>query len=408
MLSQIHLERYADVLIWGLKTARKTVGGKYKKGDIIRVAYDLDAISLAEIFYRKVLEQGWIPAMELFPTSQMDTDLFRIGNDEQIELCGFGGFSVPWRKMLFRKLNGSVNLLAPASLGHLAGADPKRIAAARLAKKSFYETTQARENAGKLGWTICRVPTQALAEAAGMTLQEYAKEVIKACYLDSKDPVKEWEALRQKAVKIRQWLKRMEIESLHIESENTDLRVSLGARRKWVGVTGHNIPSFELFTSPDWRGVEGTYYANTPSFKEGNRVRDVKFVFKKGEIVEAKAEEGEEFVKKQIALDAGARRTGEISLTDKRFSRITRFMADTLFDENVGGKNGNFHLAVGFSYPETYDGSPKELTKKMKKRLGFNDSAQHWDFINTEKKRVTAYLLLGGTKVIYENGMFMI
>jgi len=81
-------------------------------------------------------------------------------------------------------------------------------------------------------------------------------------------------------------------------------------------------------------------------------------------------------------------------------------MANTLYDENFGGRHGNCHVAVGASYSDTYDGNPQSLTKEKKKRLGFNDSALHWDLVNTEKKRVTAVLTSGESVTIYEKGMF--
>ena len=105
-------------------------------------------------------------------------------------------------------------------------------------------------------------------------------------------------------------------------------------------------------------------------------------------------------------MDNGANKLGEFSLTDKRFSKISTFMANTLYDENFGGKSGNCHVALGASYSDTFDGNAAELTPDKKKELGFNDSALHWDFVNTEKKRVTA-LLAGGSRVtVYENGEF--
>jgi aminopeptidase len=81
-------------------------------------------------------------------------------------------------------------------------------------------------------------------------------------------------------------------------------------------------------------------------------------------------------------------------------------MANTLFDENFGGKYGNCHLAVGMSYSDTFDGDPSKLDKSLKEKLGFNDSALHWDLINTENKTVTASLKSGEKKIIYEKGMF--
>ncbi|MGE4553008.1 MAG: aminopeptidase, partial [Desulfovibrionaceae bacterium] len=94
------------------------------------------------------------------------------------------------------------------------------------------------------------------------------------------------------------------------------------------------------------------------------------------------------------------------SLTDRRFSRIDAFMANTLFDENFGGTYGNCHVAVGASYSDTYAGDQSELDGAAKERLGFNDSALHWDLVNTEPKTVTAELTDGSSLVIYENGEF--
>lgn len=107
-------------------------------------------------------------------------------------------------------------------------------------------------------------------------------------------------------------------------------------------------------------------------------------------------------------MDKGANKVGEFSLTDRRFSRINRFMANTLFDENYGGRYGNCHLALGSSYSDSYTGDPGRLTPAAKKKLGFNDSALHWDLVNTEKKRVAARLASGKKIVIYENGIFLL
>ena len=81
-------------------------------------------------------------------------------------------------------------------------------------------------------------------------------------------------------------------------------------------------------------------------------------------------------------------------------------MANTLYDENFGGPHGNCHLALGSSYSDTYDGDPGRLTKDRKERLGLNDSALHWDLVNTEDKTVTAHLKTGEHTVIYEKGKF--
>ena len=250
------------------------------------------------------------------------------------------------------------------------------------------------------------IPTQGAADTAGISFKQYASQVIKACYLDMDDPVKGWEETFANAITIKKWINRLKVEHFHIESDSMDLIITPGERRKWIGISGHNIPSFELFISPDWRGTAGVYYANLPSYKDGNYVEGVRFEFKNGVAIKSDAKKGKEFVAKQISMDKGARRVGEFSLTDKRFSKINKFMANTLFDENFGGKYGNCHLAVGMSYSDTFKGDPSKLTRQLKEELGFNDSALHWDLINTEDKTVTAILSSGKKKLIYEKGMF--
>ncbi|MGD9024804.1 MAG: aminopeptidase, partial [Desulfobacterales bacterium] len=216
----------------------------------------------------------------------------------------------------------------------------------------------------------------------------------------------EWQHIYRQAQAIKRWLNRLPVTALHVKSKNVDLHISLGDKRRWVGISGRNIPSFEIFISPDWRGTQGTYYADQPSYRSGNYVRGIRLEFENGRLVQTIAVKGQDFVRHQLKMDHGASRLGEFSLTDKRFSRINRFMANTLYDENYGGPNGNCHIALGSSYSNTYAGKPVELTKPLKRKLGFNESALHWDFVNTEKKRVVALLKSGKKVTIYENGKF--
>jgi aminopeptidase len=185
------------------------------------------------------------------------------------------------------------------------------------------------------------------------------------------------------------------------------MEIPLGEKRQWIGISGRNIPSFEIFVSPDWRGVRGKYYADQPSFRSGNRVEGVGLEFQNGRAIKVSADVGENFVKTQLKLDKGAARLGEFSLTDRRFSKINRFMANTLFDENYGGKYGNCHIALGASYSNAYAGDSRKLNAERKRQLGFNESALHWDLVNTQKKRVSAHLKSGKSLIIYENGRFM-
>ena len=397
MLTKKQLDKYSDVLLWGLKAARKE---KFKKGEIVLVRFDLLAIKLAEFLQSKLLDMGMNPVLRPGLTPLMEHNFYEKARSKQLVFIG------PWEKELCENLNGSIFLHAPESLTHLSDIDPKKIGKATVARKQLREILQKREDKRKYGWTLCMMPTQELAKQAKLSLRQYTNQIVNACHLDKPDPVKTWKNIFKDAVDVKKWLNSMDVKYYHVESENIDLKITPGKKRRWVGISGHNIPSFEIFLSPDWRGTEGIYYANQPSFRTGNYVEGVRLTFDKGVAVKIGAGKGKEFVVKQLSMDKGARRIGEFSLTDKRFSRINRFMANTLYDENYGGRYGNCHLAVGASYADTYDGDTAKLTKLMKKNLGFNDSALHWDLVNTEKKTVTAHLKTGEKRVVYENGLF--
>jgi aminopeptidase len=397
MFSKNQLQKYSDILIWGLKKARTR---KYKKNDNILIRFDLAAIKLAEVLQSRILEMGMNPILRINYSPQMDRNFYEIADAKQLI------FQPPGEKELYENLHGGIYLHAPESLTHLAHIDSEKLGKAAVARKPLRDILWKREEDGYFGWTLCLMPTPELANKSGQSLKDYTDQVIKACHLDKKDPVRQWEGIFKDAVRIKKSLNSLNVKYFHIISDNIDLIITPGIKRKWVGISGHNMPSFELFISPDWKGTEGVYYANQPSFKDGNYVEGVKLEFKKGKVINIEAKTGRDFVIKHLAIDTGAKRVGEFSLTDKRFSKITKFMANTLYDENYGGRYGNCHLAVGMSYSDTFDGDPSKLTKKMKEELGFNNSALHWDLVNTEDKSVRAHLHSGKSITIYENGIF--
>ncbi|MBP7766121.1 MAG: aminopeptidase [Syntrophaceae bacterium] len=398
MLSEKHLEKYADVLLWALATAKKQ---PLKKNDIVLIQYDLPALKLTEILYDRLLALGVHPVQRMVVTCGMEQSFYAKSNSAQLT------FIAPGDKELYSQIAGRIFLHAPESLTHLKQIDPARIGKAVVARKVLKDILDRREEKRRYSWTLCLLPTAELARQAGMPLRQYAAQIVKGCHLDADNPVGRWKEIHKEVTVIKKRLSSLPVKYYHLESARMDLRITPGEKRKWAGVSGHNVPSFEVFVSPDWRGTEGVYFANLPSFRSGNYVQDVRITFAKGKAVKIEAGEGEEFVKKQLAMDAGARQLGEFSLTDKRFSRIDRFMAETLFDENFGGREGNCHIALGSSYSDTFSGNPARLTPALKKKLGFNDSALHWDLVNTEPKTVTAHLTNGKKIVVYDRGVFI-
>jgi aminopeptidase len=174
-----------------------------------------------------------------------------------------------------------------------------------------------------------------------------------------------------------------------------------------MGGSGRNIPSFEVFISPDCRYTEGYISFNQPLYRYGNLIKDIYLEFKNGKVVKATAKKGEKILKHMIA-NTNANMIGEFSLTDGRISKITKFMAETLFDENMGGKYGNTHIALGSAYKDSYPGDPNKVPKSQWAKMGYNESVVHTDIISTEDRTVTAWLPNGKTLVIYKDGKFTV
>ena len=390
------LEKYAAILTWALLHIRKK---PFRKHEYVQVRFDADALPLAEETAAHLLDKNLEPVLRLMPTPRVERDYYLMTNTRRL------GRIVPGEEDFVRNLGGTISLFAPADLAHMQSVPTERLNTARRNRALLSQINRERETQGLYAWTLCMWPTQALAANAGMSIMEYAAHIRKACFLDQPDPVGCWRKTMKEARRIAARLTALGNSSLHVESENTDMRFNIGECRKWVGISGRNIPSFEIYVSPDWRTVEGTYQATLPSCQGGNMVRNARLTFKKGRLAAIEASEGQDFARVQSAVDKGAGQVGEFALVDRRFSRIDRFMSCTLYDENHGGPYGSMHIALGQSYSNTFAGDPQEFDAQV---YGFSNSSLHWDLVSAENRRVTAILPNGKRRVIYDNGEFLL
>ncbi|MEA2341159.1 MAG: aminopeptidase, partial [Solirubrobacteraceae bacterium] len=208
-------------------------------------------------------------------------------------------------------------------------------------------------------WCSTLWPTPAAAAHAGMDLEDFEDFVARALFLDRPDPVAAWGGLRAFQEQLIDRLKGAS--ELRIEADGTDL-VLRTARRTWVNSDGRrNMPSGEVFTGPHEASASGRIRFGVPTSPAGVQVSGVELELRDGEILAATAEEGEDYLKRALDTDAGARRLGEVGI-GTNFG-IARAIGQTLFDEKIGG---TVHVALGRSYPETG---------------GRNESALHWDLI---------------------------
>jgi aminopeptidase len=391
------LDKYADVLAWALETS---LGRGLEKGDPVLVRFDSPALPVAEVLYSRLVDRGVHVSWRMEPTPGMQRDFYRKSNMKQIMYVTPGDYE------LYSSLAGMIRIIAPEKLWHLADVDRELIGRAGLARKPLRLLRDKREGMGLYAWTLGGYPTRALAEAVGAGEAEYAESMARACMLNKADPVREWRDVLRRLSELKDWLNAMPAKAFHVESESIDLVVPFGGKRRWQGLTGQNMPSYELYFSPDWRGVRGSFHSDLPSLRNGGVVRGARLKFEDGRVVEAEAETGMGVLVETLSSDPGASKVGEFSLTDASISNVDSFMGMTMFDENYGGSHGNCHIALGASYPSSYDGNPMELDEPAGRELGFNASSIHWDLVNTEKKKVTVLLAGGEKKTIYEDGRF--
>lgn len=393
--SQEILEKYAQVLInFALNS-----GEGIKKGEVIYLGYDLPGKPLAIECYKSILRSG-AHAIVRGHDEDFGPVFYDLASGEQLDF-----FPEAYSKSLVDVIDHRVNLIADNDPFILKNAEPKKIMRAGESRKKMREWLNAKEDAGNLTWTLALYGTEGLAREAGLSLEECWEQIIKACYLDQDDPIAEWQEAFKMINELEIKLTEMPIDKLHVEAKETDLWIKIGDKRKWLGGSGRNIPSFEVFTSPDWRGTNGKIYFDQPLYSYGNLIKDVRLEFKEGIVINSSASKNEKFLKEMIGT-SGANKIGEYSLTDKRLSKIDKFMANTLYDENFGGEYGNTHLAVGMSYHDTYNGKTSDLSESDWEKMGFNDSSVHTDIVSTGDRKVTAILEDGSEKVIYEKGSF--
>ncbi|MDD2773461.1 MAG: aminopeptidase, partial [Elusimicrobiales bacterium] len=228
IFSQDKIEKYADVMVWGLETARQ--GGKLHPYETVRLRYHQPALPLAEAVHRKLLEKRLNVVLRGIPNPAMEKDFYSIADDKQLKFVAAG------EKEFHENLAGFIVLRAQESLTHLKDVDPKKFGAAAVAQKPLRNILDRREERGKFSWTLCTFPTQAPARQAGISLKEYAAQIEKACFLHEKNPVAKWKALYKDCAEIKNWLASLAIQTLHIESKDTDLEVLLGEKRRFLGV----------------------------------------------------------------------------------------------------------------------------------------------------------------------------
>ncbi len=351
------------------------------EGKKIGIVGNVVAVHLIQQLYKHILLKGGHPTVHLRPRdlAGLEELMFTYGTEEQIT------FVSPFSRFFYSEIDAVIQIFAETNTKRLSNMRPDRLKQNVASQREIIDIRAKRLlKPGTLA--LIPYPTEALAQEAEMSLFEYQDFVAKACFLDREEPAKEWKELSRIQENI---VKRLnQAKSMRFVGENTDLRLAVEGR-KWLNCDGHvNMPDGEVFTCPIENSAQGQIRFSYPAiYHEMSReVDDITLTFKNGEVVEARAEKGEGFLKEIINTDEGARRIGEIALGTN--VGIDKFTKNMLFDEKMGHC---IHLALG-------------LAPIARETGGENKSSIHWDLL----KDMRTGEIYADNELVYEKGRFIL
>src|ERR1043165_165130 len=348
-----------------------------KKHDNVYITSSYLAEDLVREVAREVYKAGGIPLVNVEMRGIAELALMH-GEEHQLAWVN------PVRKHIFENFDCYLNIRAPFERGddEKEPADPEKFKIHQKAQQEINRIYFERTGNGSMRRSLCQYPTQAAADDAHMTLEDYQKFVYQSCYLNTEDPVAQWLEVRKTQ---QAYVDRLnKADKVEYKGPNIDISFSVKGRT-WINSDGRaNMPSGEVFSAPVEDSVNGKVYFSYPTIYMGRDVVGITLEVKDGEIVSWHAEEGQEVLDKVFSIE-GARKWGEVAVgCNYNIQRITR---NILFDEKIGG---SIHMAVGQSY---------------KQCGGKNESTVHWDMITD--MRAGGEIWADGEK-IYENGYFII
>ncbi len=404
-MRKTQLRRYAKLL------AR--VGLNVKKGQKVFVAAGLDQPE----FVTMVVEECYKAGASEVHVEWSHQPVEKI--DAQYKSLETMSTMSPWvkAKWEFKAQNYACRLWIESSdPDGMNGVDQEKMSKARQALypqvKPF---RQALEN--KHQWCIAAVPGKEWAKKVfpnlpqSKAVEEMWKAILAAARADGKNPVRAWKEHNADLKNRCEYLNSLGLQYLEYTSSNgTNLKVELlpdgvfaGGQEKTLQgrVFNPNLPTEEVFTSPKAGAAEGIVYSTKPLSYMGELIDGFSLRFEKGKVVEAKAEKGEELLKKMVSMDEGAGKLGECALIpyDSPISKSGILYYNTLFDENA-----SCHFALGFGFNECLKGFEK-LTDEECKARGINESMIHVDFMIGAKDTAIVGIKPSGERVqIFKDG----
>ena len=378
---EARIDRLAEIAV--------RVGLSLRHGQEIVMTAPLDALPLA----RRITEHAYRAGAKLVTTIYSD-DVSRLARFRHAPDDAFD-YAPAWQQdgiaRAFRE--GAARLaIAGEDPSLLSAENPDRVSRAsqamsRAAKPAMQEITGFRTN-----WSIVAAATPGWARAMFPELPESEAvarlwdAIFAASRVDAADPVAAWEAHNAQLAARTSMLNARNYRALRYRGPGTDLEIGLSAAHTWLGgsktaangiTCNPNIPTEEVFTTPDCRATSGTVAATKPLSYQGTLIEDIEVRFEGGRIVDARARTGETVLKRVLETDAGAAMLGEVALVphSSPISASGLLFRNTLFDENAA-----CHIALGQSYSNCLQGGDT-MSKDELAAIGANESLIHIDWM---------------------------
>lgn len=294
----------------------------------------------------------------------------------------------------------------------LKGAKIDKIVAKNKKLRKISKSFHAALNNNDIPWCVVGVPgpnwaKKVLGEAR--TTEDMWKLIAPILKLDKPNPCIEWEKETHNFHNRMEYLNSLGIKSLHYTSDITNFTVGFHEDSYWVGGPSQlpngntfyaNLPTYEIFNSPDITKCSGFFTTTKPVTVLGEETEEVKFILKNGKIDSFTAKKGEKAIKKLLDTDTGSRQLGEIALVDESnpIAKSGKIFSSILYDENA-----SCHIAIGSCYPECF----KNLGKESVTTKNGNKSDVHVDFmIGSKSLKIEATCIDGSVVTIMENGNY--
>jgi aminopeptidase len=370
------LEAYADLAV--------RVGANVAPGQDVAVDAQVEHAPLARAVARAAYRAGARRVDVLYGDKYVLGTKIELADEEQL------GWSPPWIVQRITELGESggalISIAGDPDPELFANLDGRRVGLSRMRGVAEAYLDVATEL--KATWTIVAYPTEGWARTVfgEPDVERLWDAIATTVRLDEPDPVAAWREHVARLQARSALLNERRFDAVRFRGPGTDLTIGLMPASTWLSAQtttrfgrSHvpNMPTEEVFTTPDYRRAEGTVRSTRPLALQGVIVRGLEMRFEGGRIVEASADEGEDVVRTQLESDEGAVRLGEVALVDgtSRVGRTGLVFLSTLFDENATS-----HIAYGDGIPSAVDGA-QELDEAARLELGINSSSVHTDFM---------------------------